>query len=707
MVLYAFTTFLSAFLLFQVQPLIGKYILPWFGGGLAVWTTCMLFFQVLLLAGYAATHFLSVRLSPQRHGWVQLILLGCALLFLPIGPRPEVWKPSSPEFPAGRILLLLLVNVGVPYFLLSATSPLIQKWFAFSFPRRSPYRLYALSNAGSLLALLTYPFLFEPSLTVEKQTAAWSICFAFFVVLCGACAVRIVRAPNTPGTENASAPAPPASGGDAEDPRSRAPGLGVIALWVALAACGSAMLLATTNQLCQEVAVVPFLWVLPLSLYLLTFVICFDREGIYDRRWFGPLLILAAPAAYYTLREGVEIDMPVQIIVYSSTLFICCMHCHGELVRAKPHPRYLTLFYLAVAAGGAVGGFFVAIVAPAVFVGFWEYHVALAGTCLLTVFCWLRGTRGIVRPLLLLFPLAASLVLVAALFNLAAKKDEDVIFRTRNFYGVLRVTQYWDGDGLVRSLRHGRILHGNQYIDSEKSRWATTYYGPETGIGLALTYHPRRTAGTGTLRVGVVGLGTGTIAAYGRPGDYFRFYEINPAVERISNEFFTYRRDSSAEVDVVLGDARVSMEQELARGERQNFDVLAVDAFSSDSIPVHLLTEESGRIYLQHLKTDGLLLLHISNRFLNLDPVARGMAEALGRRAVMIDSDEDASRGVDAATWVILTNNEKFLSESVIRQAVTPWPEDDPAPILWTDGFAGLWQVLKWDFGVPLLEKEE
>lgn len=723
---YIMTTFLSAFLLFQMQPLIGKYILPWFGGGPAVWTTCMLFFQALLLVGYGATHVLSSRLSQCAHGWVHLALLGSSLAFLPIAPAPDVWKPSGEASPTPYILHMLLVNVGVPYLLLASTSPLLQRWFSASYPLRSPYRLYALSNAGSLLALLSYPFLVEPLLTLNQQMFAWSISFIAFVGLSGWCALRMcfpeeaAVAPDgrgllqaMPNSDVAPDPSPPdRSPPNPSRPNPSRPGAGrgdapgplTVVLWLLLAAFGSIMLLATTNQLCQEVAVVPFLWILPLSIYLLTFIVCFDSDRWYDRRFFGSRLALAAPWACYALFEGVSVPMWLQIAIYSAVLFVCCMNCHGELARSKPSPRYLTLFYLVVAAGGAAGGVFAAVVAPSIFNDYWEYHVALAGTFVLTAISWWRHrvwAGYLRRPSWLFAPAAIGIAALIAVLAIQTLEDEkDAICTSRTFYGVLRVTEYGKkGDpSAVRSLMHGRILHGNQYVDGERRYWATTYYGPESGIGLALAYHPRRANPDDSqrdLRVGVIGLGTGTIAAWGRPGDYIRFYEINPAVVRISNDYFTYREDSAAGVDVVLGDARIQLERELASGEPGRFDVLAVDAFTSDAIPVHLLTVECAGIYWRHLKPDGLLLLHISNRFLNLNPVTRGLAEQFGSTAVLIDSSEDEDRNVDQAAWVILTNNEEFLSSANVEDAISPWPESDPPPIVWTDSFASLWQVLE------------
>ncbi len=689
------TIFLSAFLLFQVQPLIGRYILPWFGGGPAVWTACMLFFQLLLLVGYAYAHLSSSRLGQRTQAWLHAALLAASLWFLPIEPDASVWKPLAPDEPTGYILALLLATVGMPYVLLSSTAPLIQRWFSLTYPGQAPYRLYALSNAGSLLALLTYPFVMEPSLTLGVQVDVWSWAFAVFAILCAWSAVRFARLP---------APATPhAATGDmgGSDPK---PALPTILLWLGLAAMGSVMLLATTNQMCQEVAVIPFLWVLPLSLYLLTFIISFEHERWYRRRPTGLLLAASSVSAVIVLAGGAFVPLWIQIIVHSVTVFACCLSCHGELARAKPHPRHLTLFYLAVAAGGALGGTFVAVGAPRLFSGYWEYHLGLAGCVLLVLIAWYRdgvGARLFRRPrdLWVRVGVVYALLVLTLLYQ-THRHTSNALAVSRNFYGVLRVDERVDLGGPKLTLTHGRIVHGYQYQDPPKRLWPTAYYGPDSGVGLTLTHHPNRQTGhphsTG-LRVGIVGLGAGTIAAYGQANDYFRFYEIDPDVLDYSDEYFTYRSASAARLDVVLGDARIRMEREIADGSPQRLDVLAVDAFSSDAIPIHLITREAAALYWKHLKDDGVLLFHISNRSLDLAPITRALAEDCDCEAVRIHSPKDEARGVSKATWVALTSNQAFLTTGAIRNAATPWNDDDRPPLLWTDDYAALWQVLKFN----------
>ncbi len=689
MAAYALTVFLSSFLLFQVQPLIGKYILPWFGGSPAVWTTCMLFFQVALLAGYGYAHLAS-RLRGKQQGYLHAGLLVAALLFLPIAPSADFWKSYADESPVLTILLLLMGNIGVPYLLLSATAPLVQHWFIRSFPGRSPYRLYALSNLGSLLALVSYPFVVEPNLALNRQISAWGWGFAAFAVCCGWCAFRLVRNPETAGYQ--------ISGPATETMSGRLAGSDV-ALWLLLSASGSAMLLATTNQLCQEVAVVPFLWVMPLALYLVTFIICFNSERASDRLLWGLLMVGAVIPACRMFYLGVNVNLPVQILVYLSTLFTCCMVCHSELARSRPDPRHLTAYYLIISAGGAIGGAFVALAAPALFAGFWEFPITLAGLCLVTLVAWFRGGAFAGSPRWLpALLISGQLALFVFAGNYLSTYRSRAIYSARNFYGVLRVIKENDSNGERLSLMHGGVMHGTQFTSPAKRGLPTTYYGPESAAGLALRFHPRRLAADPlqrNLKVGIVGLGTGTLASYGRNGDTFRFYEINPEVIRLSDKFFSYLRESAALVDVAAGDARIVMENELKRNGPQRFDVLIVDAFSSDAIPVHLLTRECFDLYWRHLKPDGLLLLHITNRFLDLAPVVRAQADLIGCRAELVASTAVSEVAIGKADWMILTRNDDFLAMDEVEENLEPKPPPRAVPLLWTDDFASIWQILK------------
>ena len=693
MLRFGVTIILSAFLLFQVQPLIGKYILPWFGGGPAVWSACLLFFQLMLLVGYGYAHWAGSRLPARVASSIHLVLLAASLLVLPIVPSP-IWKPSAGDPPTAKILLLLAATVGLPYLLLSSTAPLIQKWFSESLPGRSPYRLYALSNAGSLLALLSYPFLFEPWLALRNQVLSWSVAYGVFVILSGWSAVRagFVDARDGPEMEAAT--------GEGGAEPTEAPNWGKLSLWLGLSAVGAVLLLATTNQMCQEIAVIPFLWVVPLAIYLLTFVISFDSERWYDRRVFGFLVGVSAAASLSAAAAGPNIPLSYHIIAYSVTLFACCMCCHNELAKLKPHPRHLTLFYLTIAAGGALGGVFVALIAPRIFTAFSEYPLALAACGVLTLFSWYRAkawepylkqAHWVVGPMagLMLAVVCGVIVMIRAI------GPESVVTR-RSFYGILRLQEEGEGPSRKIELVHGRVVHGEQFLSPDRRQWPTSYYGPDSAIGLAMKRHPRRLRETDrSLRVGVIGLGAGTIAAYGVEGDYFRFYEINPDVIEIAEDHFTYVKGSAAAVDVITGDARVRMEAELAGNQPQEFDILAVDAFSSDAIPIHLLTAESVATYWRHLRPNGLLLFHISNHTLNLEPVVRGLAEITGHSTLFFVNAGDTERAINPSTWMIMTKNREFLTDEVALAAVAKPTDPDIPALVWTDDFAGLWQVLK------------
>jgi hypothetical protein len=658
--------------------MIGRYILPWFGGGPAIWTTCLLFFQTCLLAGYAYAHWLGSLSSARAQAGIHIGLLLGSLTFLPLHPNAAIWKPATSSDPSGRILLLLMLTVGGPYLLLSATAPLVQRWFTMDNPDKSPWRLYALSNFGSFLALLSYPFVFEPSLRLHTQGSIWSALYLLFAVLCGFTAWRL-------GSFRA------ASAPTSVDPAPR-PTVGTVLFWLGLSACGSTLLVATTNQISQDIAVSPFLWVATLAIYLLTFVLAFESDRFY---WRTPLAIAAglfAPIACALPTISIGLSLRWQLVVYLIALFVTCMICQGELARSRPSPRYLTAFYLTIAAGGAMGGVFVALIAPRIFSEFSEYQIGLGSACLLGFVGWLRAgafAQWTSRNFAVRLPLMALLIGgVTAMVSTVSTSRQGVVASARNFYGILRVMAREDGNGPFRELQHGRTRHGFEYLQAARKDWPTSYYGPQSGIAVALNAldKPNR-------RIAVVGLGAGTMAAWGRAGDVFRFYEINPDVEQIARIWFSFLADSKAQTEVVLGDARVQLERELAAGRSQDFDLIAVDAFSSDSIPMHLLTAECAEIYRRRLAPGGVLALHISNRTLELDPVARGMARYLGWDAVQIVSGDDPKTGESSSHWVLLTSNQDFLERVRLTDHPSGWTSR--APILWTDDFASLWHVLK------------
>jgi SAM-dependent methyltransferase len=671
MILYAITIFISAFLLFQVQPLIAKMILPWFGGTAAVWTICMLFFQVLLLAGYMYSHaYVRLRFPFRRHAHIVLLVLAAATLPL---AASAAWKPSGGEDPTWRILGLLATSVGLPYFVLSTTGPLVQAWHARSHPGAAPYRLFALSNLGSMLALLSYPLLVEPTLALGKQAASWSAGFIAFALLCGLLAWR-----------SRGADSPLAAVEEAQKPR---PGLQV--LWGALAACASTLLLAFTGHMTLNIAAIPFLWVLPLALYLLSFVLCFEASGWYRRWLFLPLLAAGLAAACVTMGRS-NPSIWTLIPLYSATLFAACMVCHGELARLKPHPAYLTEFYLMVALGGALGGVFVGLLAPAVFPDLYELPLAMIALCVLAVVAMERDPRSLLhgrwRVPMRITCLALTLALSFTVARVYRNSSAGALVLSRNFYGVLNVSDWGEGPDAMRILSHGTIIHGKQFLDPDRRDWPTTYYGPESGVGLAI----RDAASRGAVRVGVVGLGAGTLAAYGRRGDVFRFYDINPKVAELARSEFTFLKDSPAKIDIALGDARLSLEREPVQG----FDVLALDAFSSDAIPVHLLTVEAFRTYVRHVKPRGVIAVHVSNRYLDLVPVLQQAARQLSLELREADNDDDDDKGVFRSDWVLLSASPAAFEGKLLRIAAQR-VITEPHVRLWTDDYTDLYSILK------------
>jgi hypothetical protein len=667
--LYAVTIFLSSFLLFLVQPLIARLILPWFGGSAAVWTTCMLFFQALLLAGYAYAHLLTRYATRRFESLMHTALLAVALITLPIAPS-EAWKPSGTEPPVLWILLLLGASVGLPYFLLAANSPLLQAWFSRARPGENPYRLFAVSNLGSLVALLGYPFLLEPFVGGAGQVSLWSWLFAAFAVLCAG--VAWATPADRTRHEEATVAAPMVKSN--------------VVLWLALSATGSLLLLAVTNHLTQNVASVPLLWLAPLTLYLASFIITFEGKGWYRPDWMWSLLLAwFIGMGWLLVDRDFEFDLAVQLAVFLPGLFIACVFCHGELYRMRPAPSRLTAFYLAVSAGGALGGVLAAVVAPLLFTGYYELGVGLVALALLAVVRFWR---------LNLFARYASLAVLAGISACAAydgmRYQRDVRIATRSFYGVLRVKEYGvpGEESHLRRLVHGAIMHGEQYMHGEQRTMLTTYYHEDSGIGAAI-----RSLGKRPARVGVIGLGVGTIAAYGREGDVYRFYDIDSRVMQIALHEFTYLGDSKAKIELALGDARLTLERE----PPSNFDVLAVDAFSSDAIPVHLITREALGVYLKHVKADGIVAFHVSNRFLDLIPVVARLARENGVHAVLVrdDPDEEADYRRSRTDWVLVSRDPAALRRPAIvaREAVEP--EDRPEWRTWTDDYSNLIQILK------------
>lgn len=693
--IFAISVFLSAFLLFQVQPMIGKFILPWFGGTPAVWSTVMLFFQVLLTGGYAYAYWLIGRIKDARQGSIHIGLSVLAVIVLtvlafiwssPVTP-PDTLKPSNVSFPVLNIFQLLLISVGLPYFILASNGPLMQAWFSRIFPQQSYARLYALSNFGSLLGLLAYPVLIEPNLSLNNQGWLWSSGFIFFGLLIVWIAARAQNRRATPAL--AMQPVTDSTTHSA----SERPSPTLMSLWIALSATASLLLLSVTNQISQEVAVIPFLWILPLMLYLLSFILTFSGERGYNRNVYIILFAISVALLIYVLFNLESVSIYLQIFAYCLLMFSACMLCHGELYLLRPDANHLTSFYLMVSIGGALGGIFVSLIAPVIFNGYWEFMVALA----MTLALWLTVMRSgrntnpsaWARFMLTVFLLATiSLSLVGGISG--------VLFADRNFYGVIRVRELTPNGSKepAYAISHGVTVHGLQFIKPELRDVPTTYYIRDGGAGLALMNHPR--AGKG-LKVGMLGLGIGTLAAYGQPGDEYRLYEINSIVVDLAEGqggYFSFVSDSQANITSVLGDARISLERELADGNPQNFDVLVLDTFSSDSIPVHLVTKEAFDLYLKHLAPDGIIAAHISNLHLDLKPVFWQLAKYYNLNMVLVDYPGDNSGGYPTE-WLLLARDPALLQIPAIQAHAEDLSNYSTDIQLWTDDYSNLFQILK------------
>ena len=753
---FALTIFVSAFLLFQVQLIVAKQLLPWFGGTAGVWNTCLVFFQLLLLAGYGYAHTVTARFSSRLVTRVHIGLLVASMTLLaicsltwrsPIYPS-DILRPQAVTSPAWHILVLLSLSVGLPFFLLSTTGPLLQAWFTHAHPGTSPYRLYALSNLGSLLGLLTYPLLFEPTLSLRNQGRVWALGYLLYVLSAVVCALG-----SAPEREEKDLRT---DVGEQDGISELTPSAGQRLRWLGLAACGSVLLLSVTNLICQEIAVVPFLWVLPLSVYLLSFILCFQEKPLYRRGIFHVAFALAAAWGGIEFLRGEGVKVLAQIGWFGLLLFVACMVYHGELAKLKPGPRHLTSFYLYVAGGGAVGTLLVGFLAPHIFPAVWEFQIGLwiSGVFVAMVLWqdpeswlhhhprWLASavvlavlgaadyigvsvtilhTNPLYLRILLGLSAVATLVMIAigprvqarrpivlqcavlcgwCLFGLlfwtqAHRQLTRSVLLTRNFYGTLRVAYDEPIQNHYALLeKHGLTLHGAQLQAPARRKIPTLYYGPSSGIGRLLLNR----APNSPLRIGLIGLGVGTIATYGQPGDYMRFYEMNPEVVRLAKgkeALFTFLNDTAAQTDVVLGDGRISLERELASGGSQNFDVLVIDAFSSDSIPLHLLTREAMNIYLRHLRSSqSVLAFHISNRAVNLIPVLAGLSEQYHLRMARMLTLAPQSEAEIPSDWVLMAGDPAALETPAILQYAKPIHLSSPPPV-WTDDYSNLLQVLR------------
>jgi hypothetical protein len=717
---FASTIFVSAFLLFLVQPMFAKLALPRLGGSPAVWITCVLFFQSTLLFGYVYAHLSIKWLGPRRQVLAHALVLALPLATLPLSAGEG--QPQPGDSPVWWLLRMLAANVGLPFFVVSTSAPLLQSWFG-SLPiasARNPYFLYAASNLGSMIALLGYPVLLEPAVGTRMQTSIWSggyLLLAGFTIACAA----IVR--SWGATERARE----ADASEAAD----APTYAQRFKWLALSAVPSSLMLGVTMHISTDIAPVPLLWVLPLALYLGTFVLVFS-----DRQWLSPLWmtrLLPLLVHISLLTILVNVHQWWLIPLHLATFFVAAMVCHGELARLRPHPRHLTDFYIWMSLGGVLGGVFNSLLAPQLFTGVIEYPLALAVAALLrpspqfsgagrqsfgfviglpgfvlvlvTVLWMMMGRTGV--PITsVLFGLATGLAICYMLVNRTAyfgavallmvglisfigpAQTGSLLFADRSFFGVHRVTK--SADGSYHLLQHGSTVHGRQEVAAADRCEPSGYYHPATPIGQFFAK-----ATTPFERVALIGLGSGGLACYAAPGAQWTFYEVDPLVERIARDprFFTFLKNSPGQVSVILGDGRLTL-QTAPSGEH---DLVVLDAFSSDGIPTHLLTREAMALYLAKLRPDGVMAAHISNRYLHLEPVVAALAQerglfAIANRNVQIDADARRA-GQLPSHWVLASRNPRMLDGLT---GTVGWRTlDRPVAMRpWTDDYSNILQVL-------------
>jgi len=687
---YLAIIFLSAFLLFQVQPLIAKLILPYFGGGAAVWTACLLFFQAFLLLGYFYAHCLTQLKSVKMQLSIHLGLIVVSLLTLPIGLN--VFTAVSPtNAPLLSILLLLATSIGLPYFVLSSTGPLIQRWLTYVEVEKLPYQLYSLSNLGSLLALLSFPFVFEPLLSTSEQSIYWTSGYAIYAGLIATLSWKMSRLSLTITSDKQTIES---------DGKKNVTRLFDCVLWILLAMVGVVILVATTNAMTQNIPPVPFLWILPLCLYLLSFIVSFHSPKWYVREYWFALFVLTACLALLMYFIGSQFDIISQIVIYSCILFIACMICHGELARLKPAVEKLTLYYLFISLGGFLGSAFVAFIAQNIFEQFLEFPLSIISVfVLLALSVYVQLNKSGKKQVWLISVssiLAVSFTVGLVYLNTLFIKTN--VFSERNFYGILSVKDVEVNGKMQRRLIDGTTSHGTQSLEKGEANIALSYYRKNTGVAITIAQLTKQLAlKEQSLKAGFVGLGAGTLAAYANARDDYIFYELNPAVITVAQDYFSYLSDSAGNIEIFQGDGRVSLQKQFDTSGSLQFDALVIDAFSGDSIPQHLLTQEAIALYFQHLKQNGVLAIHISNTHLNLIPLVRGLANALEKEIIFVKTKARAPEDHDAQ-WVMLTNNQDFLKAPRLKVYRSAWPRaiiGEDNLIIWSDEHSDLLSVLK------------
>lgn len=665
---------MSAFLLFQIQPILAKQLLPLWGGGAAIWTSCMLFFQGALLLGYLHAFGLSLIKNLNVQLLIQTILLLLSLILLPHLFWEWNDKPVS-SFPEVSIVTILLIHIGLPFFILSSTGVILQHWYAYlsSDSKQPPYGWYAWSNIGSLIALLGYPFIVENHFTLLMQKQLWAGLYCVFVMSNITLMsifyrnARHISQPRIAILKNITSRKRP------------------VTLWIALSAAGCMMLLSTTHSLTLNISSLPFLWVLPLSLYLMSYILVFSKYKLYTRQRWIPMFVFCLFAALLMFFVGSQFNTICQIIMYVLILFVACVVCHGELFKSAPSSEHLTLFYLCISLGGFIGSLLISFVAPLVFQNLAEYPASVYFIYILLGASLLAKQPLKFKPVI---PLtwAIGLLLIPVLFvQLDQAYTRYDIANTRNFYGYLSVKDVQIDNTISRRLIDGTTIHGIQ-IMQDSNKETTGYYDADTGIAVAIKHAQKQQQMT----MAVIGLGAGVLASYGRSADTIHFYELNPDVKYLAETYFDYLSQSPAKIDITLGDGRISMQNY----PRKDIDLLVIDAFSSDSIPVHLLTQEAISLYWQRMTKDGLLVIHISNNHLDLYPIIASIAKHMGKQSYLFKSTSTKT-GQYQSEWVVMTNNQQFNASSEVARKAVKMHISTQQEIVWTDQFNSLLPLIK------------
>jgi len=669
--LHLITIFLGAFLLFLVQPLIAKVILPSVGGGASVWTTCMLFFQAMLFFGYGYAHLLSRYFRFKQQITIHsalLLIAGLLYWFL----HQDGFEVQSVQNPMVDIFIYLLKSVGLPYFLLSATGPLVQKWLVVTGSNKNPYQLYSLSNIASLVALASFPFLFEVQFSLSVNRILWGALFTLYVIVFVLWLLQLSKENNAIEMAN-----------DSQAPEPF--GFGTKMLWLLYSAIGVVVLVSTTSAMTQNVPPVPFLWILPLALYLITFIVCFRTIAWYQRSYFQLGMALVSVIAVMMYFTGTQFDIHSQVVLYSVILLTACFVCHAELVKLTPVKEHLTSFYLYIAFGGVLGSAVVSLLAPVVFEQFYEYPLVFS-LIFVAVATSVAKEKSINVSSIISYLFAG--VLLVGVWYLDALYHQTSIYKARNFYGVLSVKDVPVGERTERRLIDGTTSHGSQFLSEQGAPTPLSYYRKNTGVAIGL----ETLSQDKNIKVGLVGMGAGTLAAYGKLGDEYHFFELNPAVERAANEYFNYLNTSLAKTNVVLGDGRVSLQRLANQGNLQAYDAIVVDAFSGDSIPQHLLTKEAIALYLTHLNDNGILMFHISNSHLDIKPLMSALSEEFDLQArYFYTKAKDLNE--HNTEWVWLTSNEQVLKAGLSKIYGSPLRTE--RSVLWTDQYSNLFSILK------------